>query len=75
MPPGYADREDPDWLGECKSVLPGLETLSASDPKQEGSAVQRPLHAASHFHYSRNPQLAAETHGLQTRDEAVHAAC
>ena len=57
-----------------KSVLPGLETLSASDPKQEGSAVQRPLHAASHFHYSRNPQLAAETHGLQTRDEAVQAA-
>ena len=23
----------------CKSVLPGLETLSASDPKQEGSAI------------------------------------
>lgn len=36
--------------------------------------MQRPLHDASHFHYSRNPQLAAETHGLQTPDEAVQAA-
>ena len=61
-------------VGQGKSVLPGLETLPASDPKQEGSAVQRPLHDASHFHYSRNPQLASETHGLQTPDEAVQAA-